>query len=64
MPPWRRTVGEVLGEDYAARLRKPVESYAARAKRFAAEEAAVRSNVDGWSRGLHSRFNKADDIGS
>ena len=62
VPPWRKTLSEIYGEEHTKRMKAPVESYASRAKRFAEEEAATRSRVDGWSRGLHSRANRANDL--
>lgn len=62
VPPWRRTMSDIYGEEIAKRMKAPVESYAARANRLAAEEAAIRNKVGGWSRGLHNRDNKAKDL--
>mgnify|MGYP006875110529 CR=1 FL=1 len=59
-PPWRKSMGEVYGMETALKMKAAPEPYEVRARRFAKEEAEKRNRVDGWSRGLHSRYHKAN----
>ena len=59
-PPWTKSLGEVYGMEVAQKMKAAPEPYEVRARRFAKEEAEKRNRVDGWSRGLHSRYHKAN----
>lgn len=43
VPPWRQTIFDVYGAEAAKKMKAPIESYEARASRFAREEAARRT---------------------